>query len=46
MKTRAFAFALVGLLFINPTGLLAREQSLQERLDAVIDSAIAETRVV
>jgi CubicO group peptidase (beta-lactamase class C family) len=46
LKTRALAFALVGLLFVDPTGLLAREQSLQERLDAVIDSAITEKRVV
>jgi len=46
MKTRAFPFALVGLLLVNPTALPARENSLQERLDSVIDSAIAEKRVV
>lgn len=46
MKTLAFLCALGGLLLVNSAASPARENALQERLDAVIDSAIAEKRIV
>jgi len=48
MKIKSFAisFALAGLLLVDSPAPLARENALQERLDSVIDSAIAEKRIV
>ena len=46
IKTFAISFALAGLLLVDSPAPLARENVLQERLDSVIDSAIAEKRIV
>jgi len=46
MKVRIFSVAVAGLLLVHSTAPRARENSLQERLDLVIDSAITEKRIV
>jgi len=46
MTTFAIVFALVAFSLGNSPALVARENALQERLDSVIDSAIAEKRIV
>lgn len=46
LKTCAFLFVLVGLPLVGWTAPLASENALQERLDWVVDGAIAEQRIV
>src|SRR5215467_11878837 len=46
IETFAISFAVAGLSVVDSPAPLAREHALQERLDSVIDSAIAEKRIV